>query len=52
MKVSTFTTRLLQLNVYLAYFHPDRSGQSVNPLPEDKVKDILYHTMPNKRKKW
>ena len=38
MKVQTFTTRLLQLNAHLAYFPPDHAKQSVNPLPEDKVK--------------
>ena len=51
MKVRIFTTRLLQLNAHLAYFPPDSSGQSVNPLPEDEVKEILYHTMPNMWKK-
>ena len=47
MKVCTFTTRLLQLNAYLAYFPPDRSGQPVHSLSEDKIKEILYHAMPN-----
>ena len=28
MKVHIFTSRLLKLNNYLAYFHPDHSGQS------------------------
>ena len=51
MKVCTFTTRLLQLNAYLAYFPPDCLGQSVNALSEDKVKEILYHAMPNTWKK-
>ena len=51
MKVRTFTTRLLQLNNYLAYFPPDHSGQPVAPLSEDKVKEILYHAMPNLWKK-
>lgn len=47
MKVRTFTTRLLQLNAYLAFFPPDRQGQVVEPLPEDDIKEILYHAMPN-----
>ena len=51
MKVRTFTTRLPQLNAYLAYFPPDHSGQLVSPLSEDKVKEIIYHTMPNTWKK-
>ena len=51
MKVRTFTTRLLQLNAYLANFPPDWAGQTVNPIPADNVKEILYHTMPNTWKK-
>ena len=51
MKVQTFTTRLLLLITYSAYFPPDHAGKSVNPLPEDKVKEILHHAMPNMRKK-
>ena len=51
MRVRTFITRLLHLNTNLAYFHPDREGQSVNSLPEDEVKEILYHAMPNMWKK-
>ena len=51
MKVRTFTTRLLQLNTYLAYFPPDCVGQTVTPFPEDDVKEILYHAIPNMWKK-
>ena len=51
MNIHIFTTRLLQLNNYLAYFPPDQSGQSVAPLSEDKVKEIIHHTMPNLWKK-
>ena len=51
MKVCTFTTRLLQLNTYLAYFPPDCSGQPVTPLSEDKAKEIIYYVMPNSCKK-
>ena len=51
MKVRTLTTRLLQLNTYLAYFPPEHVDQKVNPLPEDNAKEILYHTIPNTSKK-
>ena len=47
MKVCTFTTRLIQLNNYLPYFPPDCVGQMVTALPDDEVKEILYHAMPN-----
>ena len=51
MKVLTFTTRQLQLNTYILYFPNDYSDQQVPPLSEDKVKEIIYHTMPNLWKK-
>ena len=35
MKVCPFTTRLLQLNNYLPYFHQDCKGQMVTALPDD-----------------
>ena len=47
MKVRTFTTILLQLNNYFPCFPPDCSGQMVTALPDDEVKEILYHVMPN-----
>ena len=47
MKIHTFTTRLIQLNNYLSYFPPDCVGQMVKALPDDEVKEILYHAMPN-----
>ena len=47
MKVCTFTTRLIQLNNYLPYFPPLRTGQMVTALPDDEVKEILYHAIPN-----
>ena len=47
MKVRSFTTRLIQLNMYLLYFPPDLSGQLVTSLPDDDLKEILYHAMPN-----
>ena len=51
MKVWSFTTRLIQLITYLPYFPPDRPGQLVTSLPNDDIKEILYHTMPNIWKK-
>ena len=51
MKVRSFTTRLIQLNTYLPYFPPDRPGQLVSSLPDDDIKEILYHAMPNTWKK-
>ena len=47
MKVYTFPTRPIQLNSYLLYFPPDHVGQIVTALPDDEVKEILYHAMPN-----
>ena len=47
MKVPTFTTRLKQLNNYLPYCPPDCVGQMVTALPDDEVKEILYHAMPS-----
>ena len=47
MKVRTFTTRLIQLNNQLPYFSPDCIGQMVTALPDNEVKEILYHEMPN-----
>ena len=46
MKVHIFTTRLIQLNYHLPYFPPDCIGQMVTALPDDEVKEILYHTIP------
>ena len=51
MKVCTFTTMLIQLNEYLPYFPPYCLGQLVAPLSKDKVKEIIYHAMPNLWKK-
>ena len=47
MKVCTFTTRLIQLNNYLPYFPRDSAEQMVTVLPDDEVKEILYHAMLN-----
>ena len=46
MKVQTFTTRL-QLNTYLLCFPTDGPDQLVTSLPNDDIKEILYHAMPN-----
>ena len=51
MKVRPFTTRLIQLNTHLPYFLPDRPGQVATSLPDDDIKEILYHAMPNTWKK-
>ena len=48
MKVRSFTTRLIQL---IPYFPPDRPGQLVISLPDDDIKNILYHTVTNTWKK-
>ena len=47
MKVQSFTAKLIQLNTYLPYFPPDYLGQLVTSLPDDDIKEILYHAMPN-----
>ena len=51
MKVRSFTTRLIKLNTYLLYFPADRPGQLVVSLPDDDIKEILCHAMPNTWKK-
>ena len=51
MKVWTFTTRLIKLNTYLPYFPPDCPGQVVTSLPDDDIKEILYHPLPHVWKK-
>ena len=51
MKVRTFTTRLIQLNNYLPYLLPDYIGQLITALPDDEVKEMLYHTMLNSWRK-
>ena len=47
MKVSTFTTRLIQLYNYLSYFLLDCVEKMVTALPHNEVKEILYYTMTN-----
>ena len=51
MKVQSFTTGLIQLNMYLPCFLPDSPGQLVVSLPDDHIKEILYHAMPNVSKR-
>ena len=51
MKVLSFTTRLIQLNMYLLYFLPERPGQLVTYLCDFGIKEIFYHTMTNTWKK-
>ena len=47
MKVKSFTTRLIQLDMHLPYILPDCPGQLVTSLPDDDIKEILYQAMPN-----
>ena len=47
IKARSFTTRLIQLNTCLPYFPPDHPGQLVTSLPDDNIKEILYHAIPN-----
>ena len=51
MTLRSFTTRIIQLNTYLPCFPPDYSGRLVTSLPDDDIRDILHHTMPNTWKK-
>ena len=51
MTVHTFTTELIQVNIYLPYFLPDRPGQLVTSPPDDHIKEIPYHIMTNTWKK-
>ena len=51
MKVRSFTTKLTQLKTNLPYFLPDRLGQLITSLPDDGIKEILYHLIPNMWKK-
>ena len=51
MKVRFFTNRLIQLTTYLLYLLPDQPGQPVTSLPDDDIKEILYHAMPNTSEK-
>ena len=51
MKVYTFTTRLIQLNNYLPYFPPECVGPIAITQTDSKVKEILYHTMPDRQRK-
>ena len=46
MKVRSFTTRLIQLNIHMPHFPPDCPGQLVTFPPDDGIKEILYYTMP------
>ena len=50
MKVRSFTTRLLQLNMYQPFFPLDRPGQLVASLPDHDIKKILYQICG--KRKW
>ena len=47
MKVRPFTARLSMRNTYLRYFPLEQPGQLVVSLPDDDIKEILYHAMPH-----
>ena len=51
MKVRVFATTLIQLITSLLYFLPELSYQLIKSLPDDDIKEILHHTVPNTRKK-
>ena len=51
MKVRSFTIRPIQLKMCLPYFLLDCTGQLVTSLPDDGIKEILYHAIPNTWKK-
>ena len=51
MKVQSFTTRLIPVNMYLPYYPPDHPSQLVTSIPDDDIKESLYHAMPNTWKK-
>ena len=46
MKLSTFISRLQELNAYLEEFPPDAEGQVTTSLPVDEIMDIIYQSMP------
>ena len=47
MNVCFFITGLIRLNNYFLHFPPDHLGQMTTALPENEVKQILYHAIPN-----
>ena len=47
VKVQTIMSRIIQLDTNLPYFPPDCQSQLVTSLPDDDIKEILYHAMPN-----
>ena len=51
MKLRLFTTRRIQLKMYLPYFPPYCPGHLVPSLLDDDIKEILYHAMSNTWKK-
>ena len=50
-KVQSFMTRLIQLNKCSRHFPPNHPRQLVTSLPDDNIKEIFYHTLPNTWKK-
>ena len=51
MKLSSFISRLQELNVFLEKFLPDTEGQETATLPADEIMDIIYHSMLTKWEK-
>ena len=49
--VRIFTTRVTQLNKYLPYFPSERPGRLVTSHPDDDIKEIIFHVMPNMLKR-
>ena len=45
MKLYSFISRLQKLNACLAEFPSDTEGRETEPLPADKIMDIVYHSM-------
>ena len=46
MKLYSFIFRLQELYAYLGNFLSDIEGQTISPLPEDEIMDIILYSMP------
>ena len=46
MKARYFTTRLILLSIYLTYFPLGCPGQLLTSVPNDDIKENLYHPLP------
>ena len=45
MKIHSFSSRLQELNAYLAEFCPDTEGQKIKPFATDEIMDIIDYSM-------